>query len=291
MKKFLVFAVLMFSAPVLADEVVETRDARAKSDVYIFNTAGEVQVQGWSRNEVEVAADLGSGVKELIFEVDDEDVTIEVKGSKKNSQKIASDLMIQVPEGSSVRINTVSADIEIEEVQGRQNLNTVSGDIETTVYESDVELETVSGDIDAEGSGKQVRARVNTVSGDIEVQDLGGEIEAGAVNGDIDIYEGGYEAVKMQTVNGDIEYRAGLNDDGHMNVETVNGDIDVEFVGKVSARFNIETFNGDIENCFGPAPKRTSKYAPGRELKFTEGGGKGRVKIHTLNGSLTLCKE
>jgi hypothetical protein len=76
-----------------------------------------------------------------------------------------------------------------------------------------------------------------------------------------------------------------------MDVETVNGSVDILFDGDVSARFDIETFNGDIENCFGPKSERTSKYAPGRELKFTEGGGNGRVVIRTLNGDLTLCKE
>jgi hypothetical protein len=35
---------------------------------------------------------------------------------------------------------------------------------------------------------------------------------------------------------------------------------------------------------------RTSKYAPGRELRFTEGDGDARVSIKTLNGSLRLCK-
>ena len=58
----------------------------------------------------------------------------------------------------------------------------------------------------------------------------------------------------------------------------------------MSARFDIETFNGNIRNCFGPDSVRTSKYAPGRELKFTEGGGSGRVTINTLNGNLRLCK-
>ncbi|NIV17484.1 MAG: hypothetical protein GWN47_03550, partial [Woeseiaceae bacterium] len=79
-------------------------------------------------------------------------------------------------------------------------------------------------------------------------------------------------------------------DDGRLDVETVNGDVDIEFAGDVSARFDIETFNGDIRNCFGPEAERVSKYAPGYELKFTEGGGSGRVTIETLNGDLRLCK-
>ncbi|MDE0755233.1 MAG: hypothetical protein OSB26_11330 [Woeseiaceae bacterium] len=73
-------------------------------------------------------------------------------------------------------------------------------------------------------------------------------------------------------------------------VRCVNGSVDVDFNGDVSAEINIETFNGSIRNCFSPDAVKMSKYAPGRELDFTEGSGNGRVKIRTLNGSVRLCK-
>jgi DUF4097 and DUF4098 domain-containing protein YvlB len=82
-----------------------------------------------------------------------------------------------------------------------------------------------------------------------------------------------------------------MSDGGSFGLETINGDLDIEFNESISARFDIETFNGDIRNCFGPEPVRTSKYTPGRELKFTQGAGGGRVTIKTLNGDLRLCKE
>jgi len=36
---------------------------------------------------------------------------------------------------------------------------------------------------------------------------------------------------------------------------------------------------------------RTSKYAPGKELRFTEGDGSARVLIKTLNGGINLCRD
>lgn len=68
-------------------------------------------------------------------------------------------------------------------------------------------------------------------------------------------------------------------DGGRRSAETINGEVDIEFEGPVSARLDIETFNGAIDNCFGPDPARTSKYTPGLGLKFSEGGGNGRVDI------------
>ena len=66
----------------------------------------------------------------------------------------------------------------------------------------------------------------------------------------------------------------------------------VDFVsGKLSAKFDVETFNGDIENCYGHEARRTSKYAPGYELSFTQGDGDGRIEIATLNGDIDICND
>ncbi len=78
---------------------------------------------------------------------------------------------------------------------------------------------------------------------------------------------------------------------GKLEAETVNGDVDVELVGEVSARIDISTFNGRIRNCFGPEAERSSKYAPGWDLDFTEGDGDGRIDISTMNGGVSLCHK
>ena len=291
MKKLTVLIALAICAPAVADEIEMIKDAQANSDVRIFNISGEIEVEGWSRNQVEVTGDLGSDVKELIFEVDGDDVLIEVKVDKGHDHNTSSDLVIRVPEGSSVDVGTVSADITVSGVQGRQQLQSVSGDIESGVFGEEFRANSVSGDIGIQGDGKEMRTKVESVSGDVDMENLNGVLEANSVSGDVTVADSRFSEVNMQTVNGDLEYFAELYGDSRMHMETVNGEIDINFDGDVSARFDIETFNGDINNCFGPESQRTSKYAPGRELKFTEGGGKGRVVVRTLNGDLDLCKD
>ena len=291
MKKLLVISLLILGAPTFAKDVSEIRDVQAKSEIIIYNTSGEVEVRGWSRNQVEVEADLGSGVKELIFEVDGKQVLIEVRGPEHGGRNISSDLLIRVPENSSLEISTVSADITVEDVKGRQLIDTVSGDIDTVAYASDLTMGSVSGDIDVQGDNKKNRVRADSVSGDIEFESLDGDVEVDTVSGDVVLYDSRFENVEAATVNGDIVFHAAMYGDRRMNFETVNGDIDIKFDGDISARFDIETFNGDIRNCFGPESVRTSKYAPGRELKFTQGDGDGRVVIRTLNGDLRLCNK
>ena len=273
-----------------ADDVNEIMDADSDGTVTVSNVAGSVEVEGWSRDQVEITGELGSRVEELIFERDGDEILIKVKVPRNNNGGISSDLTISVPEDSSLQVNTVSAEIEVSGVMGEQELQSVSGDVVTEAHRSDIELGSVSGDVEVQGDNQEIRSRLNTVSGDIDMDSLAGEINADTVSGDLNAVNGSFERVKLNTVNGDIVYRAQLTGDARMDIETVNGSVDVDYDGDVSARFEVETFNGSIRNCFGPESVRTSGYAPGRKLVFTEGGGGGRVTINTLNGSIRICK-
>jgi len=114
-------------------------------------------------------------------------------------------------------------------------------------------------------------------------------MEAESVSGSVTIEAGSFERIYFETVNGDLTFSGELLSGGKIAAESVNGDVDLDFDGDVSASFDIETFNGDIDNCFGPEPERTSRYAPGLELSFSQGDGDGRVVIETLNGGVSIC--
>lgn len=285
---------LFFASAFAAGELPKTIEAAPDGVVSIENTAGSVEVRGWSRNQVEVSGDLGEDVEELVLQRDARRNTVTVRvrvPSGRGRRDISSDLVVRVPEQSSVNVNGVSSDVTVEGVSGSLRLNSVSGDIEAEAREADVDAETVSGDVLVRGSGRNNRSRLTSVSGDVEARNLSGEIEANSVSGDVTITDGKFDTVRGETVSGDLAFNAELLDNGRLDMETVNGEIEINFRGDLSARFDIETFNGDIDNCFGPEPERTSRFAPGSELKFTEGGGSARVTIQTLNGDLNLCKE
>ena len=277
----------------LAESIDQTKDADDTGKVEIFNLSGEVEVFGWDRSEIQVTGTVGDDAEEFIFEVSGDVTMIRVKVPDRihGHKDVSSDLVIRVPEGSSIEVDTVSADITVEGVQGEQELQSVSGDLVTEAFAEDIDAETVSGDVEIEGSNKDLEAKLESVSGDVTADNMSGDIKAGSVSGDIDVTDGDFDRARIETVNGDVTYVAALRPDGKLDVETINGTVDVMFVGDVSADFDIETFNGRIRNCFGPEAERTSKYAPGWELSFTEGGGNGRVTIATLNGGLRLCKE
>ena len=291
MKKLTVIVLgLLLAAPIMAEEVDRTLDAASDGRVHISNIAGSVTVNGWSRDQVEVTGELGRNVEELIFERDGDKITIKVKVPKKSGRGIESDLYVQLPQGSSIDVSTVSADIDVKQVMGEQSLGTVSGDINTESAKSDISAEAVSGDIEISGQDSATNPRANTVSGDVVLTGVAGVADTESVSGDVTVVDGSFERIDVNTVNGDILFRSALQAGGKLTAETVNGSVDLEFSGDVSGRFDIDTFNGDIDNCFGPKPERTSKYTPGLELSFQDGDGDARVKISTLNGDVSICR-
>ncbi len=284
-------ASLLVATTASARDVDETIDAAADGRVDIVNISGSVDVFGWSNNSVRVTGELGNRVEELILERDGDRVLVKVKVPRNNSSGIASEIEVYVPERSSIDVSTVSADITVEDVEGEQKLHTVSGDVEARSVGSDVSAQSVSGDVTIEAERQSdAETSANTVSGDVVLTNLRGVVTAEAVSGDVTVDQGSFRRASLNSVNGEIIFRAGLRDDGRLTIETINGDVDVQFAGAVSARFDVDTFNGHIDNCFGPKAVRTSKYAPGLELSFTEGSGDGRVSISTLNGDIDICR-
>jgi len=281
---------LVSTASLAATNINETMDAAEDGDIKISNISGSVEVRGWSRNQVEITGDLGSNVEELVFERKDDKITIKVKVPRNNSGRIESNLVINVPEVSSLYINTVTASIEVEDVLGDQQLSSVTGRIKSTVYDADIGADSVSGHIEIVGNNDTGESRFDTVSGNIDAENLSGSLRAESVSGHVSVVNSEFERVSVNTVSGSIVIHAGLLDDGRMGIETISGSVDVDFGGNVSARIDIETFNGSIKNCFGPKSVKMHQYTPGRKLEFTEGGGSGRVIINTLNGSVRICK-
>ena len=292
MKKIsvIILGLLLVSATA-AEEVDRTLDAAPDGQVDVSNIAGSITVKGWSRDQVEVTGTLGKKVEELVFERDDDTITIKVKVPKRSGRGIDSDLYISVPQNSSIDVSAVSADIDVSDLKGEQELNTVSGDVTTEAAGEDVVAGSVSGDIEVRGESKDGETEANTVSGDVTLFRVAGEVNAESVSGDVIVDEGSFNRVDLSTVNGELIFQSTLRKDGKLSAETVNGDVDVEFVGDVSAKIDVSTFNGRIRNCFGPEATRTSKYTPGWGLNFTEGDGDGRVEISTMNGGVNLCRK
>jgi len=274
-----------------ADSINKRAAADPEGQVEVSNTSGSVRIQAWERNEVEVTGELDDDSEKLEFVTSGKLTRIKVVVPGKSHDSEDSDLVIRVPTRSSLAVNTVSADIEVQGVMGAQRLQSVSADVGTEASTEDVECKTVSGDIEISGDGHRALLTITTVSGDARVRNVAGEVNANTVSGNVDLDLAETTRSRLRSTSGDLNMQGKLVGDAKLDVESISGDVRVNLLGPVAAEFDVSSFNGDIRNCFGPKATRTDEYAPGRELRFREGAGTGRIRIKTLNGDVTLCRK
>jgi len=259
--------------------------------VEVSNTAGSVVVTAWPRSEVEVTGTLGTGTERLEFSSVDKLTRVKVILPRQSSRVESTDLVIKVPVGSSLAVNTVSADVRAQGVRGSQRLQSVSGDIQTEAAAEDVECKSVSGNVTVTGTGQPGLLTVTTVSGDATVSRVAGEVNGNTVSGNFTIAAGDTSRSRLRSTSGDLGLRGRVTPDARIDFESISGDVRLDFEGPVGAEFDVSSFNGEIRNCFGPKAVRTSEYAPGSELRFREGSGTARVRIKTLNGNISVCNK
>jgi DUF4097 and DUF4098 domain-containing protein YvlB len=275
----------------LAEPIEQRAAADPRGEVEIVNVSGTVRVTGWSRSEVEVRGELDDNAERLDFTTDGTRTIIRVVLPRNRGGSSGSDLVVRIPELSSLTVNTVSADQEIDGVKGAQRLQAVSGLIHTEASGEDFQAKTISGDILVSGvsGAKPAVYSVTTVSGDLTLSKISGEVDVETVSGDMSVEAGELSRARVRTTNGDMELSTKLAKGGRFDAETINGDVTLKILGTVDAEFDIHTFNGEIESCYGEETVRSRERGPGHDLTFTRGAGSARVRIKTLNGGVDLC--
>ena len=287
----LLCALLALAAPAAADRPVdETRPVNADARISIETLSGQVVVTGWNRNEVHVTGTVGDDTRGLRIEGDADDLRIEVdipEGRHSGKRDLDADLRISVPAGARLEVESVSSSAEVSGVTAEVEVESVSGSVDIDGAPSTASAETVSGAIRVIGARGRVHAE--SVSGSVEIQGGSGRIQAATVSGGVKVDVGTIENGHLESVSGSIRFSGALAAGGELEVQGHSGAIDVALPAGTSARFRVQTFSGDIDNQLSAdAARRTSQYAPGRELEFTLGGGDGDVRVESFSGDLTL---
>jgi hypothetical protein len=288
----LLLVLALAAPPAFAERAIrEAADVHPHGEVEISNVAGRIEVEAWDQDRVEVTGTLGRGVERLEFRTQDRHTLVQVVHPSGARNIGPSELLVRMPLASRLVVVSVSADVIVRGVHGAQRVQSVSGDITTAMVKEDVQLKTVTGDIQVDGNDSPGLLTITTVSGDANVRAVAGEVILQTVSGKFDIESDQLGRARIRTTSGDATLRSGLAKGARVEMEAVNGTLSLVIAGEPDAEFTIETMNGQINNAFGPEPVRTSRYAPGRELRFTTGEGSARVTMETVNGNINLRAE
>jgi DUF4097 and DUF4098 domain-containing protein YvlB len=287
-------ALLLASGAALAQTAVERSvPAAADARVSIENLAGSVSVRAWEREEVRISGTLGQAVEELRVDGDARQVNIHVvyprngRGRLKRSDE--TNLVIDVPRGVELEVQTVSASIDVDGVAGpRAELRSVSGDVIFTGDAQGLHIGTVSGSVRA--SGAHLRVAVETVSGRIDVATTSGDIGVRSVSGMIVVDAERIDRLTAATVSSGIELKVvSLTPEARLEAESMSGSISLNLPADLSARLEASTFSGSIRSDFGEAVR--AQRGPGQSLQTDAGTGEARVKLNAFSGSVTISRD
>jgi DUF4097 and DUF4098 domain-containing protein YvlB len=184
--------------------------------------------------------------------------------------RVSASVAILVPSGCRVRIETVSASVSVGGLDAELELKTVSGEATLESLRGQVTTETVSGDVSSRGLSGKLRGE--TVSGGVTLNAFGGS------------------SVRLHTVSGDVF--ADLKQaepDSSAEVETVSGSVYLRLPINSSQKVRVESVSGQLTSSF---PELRADSGPGsRTLKGSLGEGRGKVKVSTVSGSVSLLAE
>ncbi len=268
-------------------KVDETKKASAKGLVIVENIAGSITVIGWDKKEIQVKGTLGDDVEKLKFKAGKKKTIIEVVYPRHTRNiREGAHLVISIPEGSELKVECISSDITTSKLEGDLELESISGEVSFIGWCEDLSASSISGDVTVKGGAKKLS--LESISGKIRAKGKKAKIKAECVSGDIMLEYDVFTAFSAESVSGNITIAGDLSPKGRFSCDVVNGNIKLVVPKKVNAEFEVSTFNGSIHNDFGQKARNTSKYAPGKELEFTNGDGDADVELNSFNGNVSI---
>jgi DUF4097 and DUF4098 domain-containing protein YvlB len=225
----------------------------------------EIEKEGWDSTEEAAAEHL----KELKVEAMSHQMPgvgatrLEVRVTAPEDWRDGyANLRLRVPEGVTLRVETVFGELRVENVSGSVDVHTVTGA---------VSLENLGGEVRAEGISGEMRAikiggllhlaaksgdiyveglsqggDVTGVSGDVQIRNVeGAKLEAKSVSGDVFVEGAGQQSpvdVTVESVSGDVRI---ANSSGNIVLKTVSGNAEGETLQ--AATFQGQTVSGDVQ--------------------------------------------
>lgn len=172
------------------------------------------------------------------------------------------DVSILVPREAALKLGVVSASALVSGLHADTDLSTVSGDLATDALTGALHVNAVSGELTARNHAGRVT--VHTVSGDVTVTGPATTFVCDGVSGDVFLDLADVpDAVKINTVSGDVAVRLGTDAATAYAINSVGGKLQLD------------------DSSFRPRGRFTGKY---RDLdgRWTD------LRVNTVSGDITV---
>lgn len=286
----LLYAVITLPTAVLAQTPIDRRiEVEPDGIVEVSNVAGSVEVVAGGERELVIRGTLADNVERL--DVLEEAGRVRVRVVLRENSRSRNDtrLEVEAPPRSELRVEGVSASIDVRGIEGEQRLSTVSGSITTESFDEQIRVKSVSGSITVNGAGRRSRTEAESVSGRVALENVAGEVQAETISGELTVVADAASRAELSSVSGAISLRARLDDNSRIRANSTSGAVRLTLLGSTAADYDLLSFSGRIDSCFGPRAQDTR--GPQHELRFREGTSSARVEIQTMSGGIDVCRE
>jgi len=162
------------------------------------------------------------------------------------------DATVELPEGSSCRVNAASADVQCTGTLGALDVHTASGDVNADRVSGTTRVDTASGDVSV---AEAAEVTAETASGDVSI---------GRVSG----------AVAVRTASGDVQIEAAAGP--RVEVKAASGDIGVGVAPGIGVYLELSSLSGTV----------SSELEPGEETE----GADMTLSCRTISGDVRVSR-
>ncbi|MHB9143787.1 MAG: DUF4097 family beta strand repeat-containing protein [Symbiobacteriia bacterium] len=266
--------------------------------IAVDNARGDVDLETWDQDEVEVRADIRLGGQlddETRHWVEAEGLRLEEAGGslrivvrdparelQRGPRLTGADLRLRVPASAVVRVRTAHGDVSLSgELKGSE-VTVASGDITVAGGSGNLRLSSRSGDVQVNGfQGESLE--LNSASGDLQASGTAASVRLHTASGDVRLDLAGCREVRAVSVSGDVEGELRLDAGARCDLQSTSGDLQLTLAA-AGLQVSLESLSGDLD-CLLPLDRvQRSK----RIFTGSRGDGAARVSAKTLSGDVTL---
>ncbi len=230
---------VLIAAPAYASVTQEfhrTVPLSADGSVSLDNINGDVEITGWSKNEVQIDAvktapdqqRLDAMRIEISNSANSVDIKTKYPEGRTNNNPGSVHYTLHVPQNARIdKINLVNGNLSVQKLSGEITANLVNGKLRASDLVGTADLATVNGSVDANYSS------LNNVK----------EIKLGSVNGSVSLLlpQSPNADVSASVVNGSISTDFPLTVKGHFVGKSISGTL-----GSGGVKIELNNVNGSI---------------------------------------------
>ena len=268
--------------------------------VFVANISGDIVVRGGPGEQVVIEAikrgRTAEDIKQIEIDIATLDGRLEIltrhpRGMRTHNGSV--DYTVTVPRGASIRVKSISGNIQVSTVDGSLRADTVSGDVTITSAARLEDVRSVSGNVTVRTSASDAGITASSTSGDVHLSGIKARsIDGDSVSGAVTLADVTSERVVAKSVSGDITFGGPLAKAGRYALQSHSGNVAATVQNDVGVVVTASSFSGNIS--LAPDGLVTENLVGGRhrqEVRGTYGDGSATLELTSFSGDVRIIAK